>query len=82
MTEEQIRAYIDKKHDENVQFLTQLSNEMQTFHAAQDKKLDELLKAFNNTTGFFKVSVTIAKYIIVMGSAIAVVWGGISFLKK
>lgn len=82
MTPEEIKKYIDMRHAENVRAIAAFRKENFQYHQAQDKKLTELLVAFNNTTGFFKVTVSIAKYIIAVGGAVAVVWAGITFLKK
>lgn len=81
MTPDEIKKYIDMRHGENKRAITAFRRENFQYHRAQDKKLTELLEAFNNTTGFFKVTITIAKYIIAVGGAVAVAWAGFSFFK-
>lgn len=82
MTPSEIQKYIDKRHQENVATIGRLGREMTESHRVQEAKMDELLKAFNNTTAFFKVSIAVAKYIIVLGTAFTVVFTAINWLKK
>lgn len=58
-----------------------LREEVNAANAVQFAKLDELLEIFNDTTGFFKVTVRIAKWITIVGGAIGLVWVGISKLR-
>ena len=72
----EIKEEISKAIKENVNGkIDSLRDEMRIANEEQNKKIDELMQVFRDTSAFFKVSVKIAQFIIPIGAALGTVYG-------
>jgi len=61
--------------------IRELRAEMKADNNEQNKKIDELMEIFKETSAFFKVSIKIAQFIIPMGAAFGMLYGLFRWIK-